>query len=246
MNFLTSRSGPFRKGSAADRGRLMRFPALRAARPGFWRGLRQLGPGVVTGAADLDPSAVVTATVAGAAFQYSVVWVVLLCVPFLLTIFAVASRIGLESGQGLLAIVRGHYGKVWAWLGAGFTIVTNLVVIIADLMAVSESFSILLRQPRHFFVAVTAFSVWYVLIFHDYRKITRALVLVSLPLYLYLVAAFIAMPGPRQLLTSIVLPRVHLTADYVEVVVALFGSFLGITIRLFLERRRFRRGVASG
>ncbi len=217
------------KGQAKPPSNVVRFPQAQPP-PGTGReilaSLRRIGPGLVTGAADLDPSAVVTATVAGAAFGGSVLWVVILCVPFLLTIFEVAARIGTETRQGLLDIVRDNYGRSWALIGAGVTIITNLVVIIADTMAVSEGFAIILRQPRMYFVAGTAFSVWYILIFHDYRRITRALVLISAPLYLYMVAAFLVMPAPAKLLHDILVPHVRTMPDYVEAIVALFGSLL--------------------
>ncbi|MBV8205336.1 MAG: divalent metal cation transporter [Acidobacteria bacterium] len=219
-----------RKGTAADRGTVLRFPApapppLEGA--SLWRRLIALGPGVVTGAANLDPSAIVTATVVGAAFGHSLLWVVLLCVPFLLTIFSVTARIGVETRQGLLDIVRSNYGRGWALAGAIGTIAVNMAVVIADLMAVSDALSIILRQEREFFVAVMAFSVWYILIFHDYRKITRFLVLLSLPLFTYLaVAVIVSRHDMGGLLGSVVLPRARMNADYVEGLVALFGSLL--------------------
>jgi Mn2+/Fe2+ NRAMP family transporter len=220
-----------RKGSAADRGKLIGWPphlqpAAANAPGGIWRSIWNLGPGLITGAADLDPSAVITATVAGAAYAFSLLWVVVLCVPFLLTIFSVTARIGIETRRGLLDLVRDHYGRNWAMAGALLTIVTNMAVIVADLMAVTEGLSIVLNQPRMFFVAVTAFSVWYILIFRDYRKITRALVVLSLPLYLYVAAAVMTAPGIRHLLWSTFVPHVQLTAGYVENIVALFGSLL--------------------
>ena len=217
-----------RGGSPKDRGRVLSWQTLPRLEPspGFWSGLHRIGPGIVTGAADLDPSAVVTATVAGAAFAYSLLWVVVLCIPFLLTIFAVTARIGVETRQGLLDLVRKNYGRNWAVAGAILTIVVNLAVIIADLMAVSEALSVITNQPRMFFVAITAFLVWYILIFCDYRKITRALVLVSLPLYLYVAAAFLTAPGLKQLLWRTLVPHMTYSAGYVEAVVAVFGSLL--------------------
>src|SRR5215471_17154962 len=68
-------------------------------------------PGIIAGAADLDPAAVLTATVAGASFGYSLGWVVLLCVPVLFSVFAVSSRIGSQTSKGLVELVRDHYGK---------------------------------------------------------------------------------------------------------------------------------------
>src|SRR5215510_11568537 len=68
-------------------------------------------PGIIAGAADLDPAAVLTATVAGASFGYSLGWVVLLCVPVLFSVFAVSSRIGHQTKKGLVQLIREHYGR---------------------------------------------------------------------------------------------------------------------------------------
>jgi Mn2+/Fe2+ NRAMP family transporter len=181
---------------------------------------------MVTGSANVDPSAVVTATVVGAAFSFSLLWVVLLCIPFLLSIFAVTARIGIETGQGLLDLVRVHYGRKIALVGAIIAIVVNMAVVVADLMAVSDALSIILGQPRMYFIAATAFSVWYILIFRDYRKITRVLVLLSMPLYLYIAAAFITAPGLGTLVWNAIVPHMRATPDYIQGVVALLGSFL--------------------
>jgi Mn2+/Fe2+ NRAMP family transporter len=204
----------------------VRFPtaAEKPTQAGWnvWR----LGPGIVTGAANLDPSAVVTATIAGAAFVHSLLWVVILVVPFLLAIFSVSTRIGVQTGQGLLDLVRSHYGRKFAVAGAALTIVTNLAVVIADIMAVSDAFSILTGLSRMFFIDATAFFVWYILVFQDYQKITRVLVILSLPLYLYVIAAVFTHPRIFALLGDIFMPRMQATPDYAENIVALFGSFL--------------------
>ena len=227
VNFPKFPNAPPRKGSPDDRGKVVRFPATEGeaqAHRGWslWR----LGPGVVTGSANLDPSAVVTATIAGAAFAHSLFWVVFLIVPFLLAIFSVTSRIGVQTGQGLLDLVREHYGRKYALTGAVLTIVTNLAVVIADIMAVSDAFSILTGLSRMFFIAATAFFVWYILVFQDYQKITRALVILSLPLYLYVAAAVLTHSGIGNLIHDVFLPRMQATSDYAENIVALFGSFL--------------------
>lgn len=205
----------------------MRFPAAteEAAQKARWSVWR-LGPGVVTGAANLDPSAVVTATIAGAVFVHSLLWVVILVVPFLLAIFSVTTRIGVQTGQGLLDLVRSHYGRQFAIGGAILTIITNLAVVIADIMAVSDACSILTGLSRMYFIAATAFFVWYILVFQDYQKITRALVVFSLPLYLYVAAAIFTHPRIFSLVADIFVPRMQATSDYAENIVALFGSFL--------------------
>lgn len=226
MNFPKFPSHAKRKGSAEDRGRVVKFPASTPLpKPSSWNVWR-LGPGVVTGSANLDPSAVVTATIAGAAFAHSLFWIVILIVPFLLAIFSVTSRIGVETGKGLLDLVREHYGRKYALTGAILTIITNLAVVIADIMAVSDAMSILTGLSRMFFIAATAFFVWYILVFQDYQRITRALVILSLPLYLYVAAAVLTHPSVPGLLHDVFAPRMQPTSDYAENIVALFGSFL--------------------
>lgn len=226
MNSRKSRSG-----TSADRGKVLRFPAATLPQPpagasGFLHKLSHLGPGIVTGAANVDPSLVITATVAGASFHYSVLWVVVLCVPFLMSTFNVSGRIGYETQKGLVDLLRENYGRSWALACAAFVVVINMAMIIADLMAVSDALSIILRQGRVFFVAAAAFTIWYILIFRDYRKITRALLWLSLPVFVYVAAAFVAAPSARDVVVSTFAPRVAHTGDYVAAVVGLFGSLL--------------------
>ncbi|MGZ4811684.1 MAG: NRAMP family divalent metal transporter [Terriglobales bacterium] len=224
--------GERRRGSPEDRGRgrLLNFPdqrsSLEAQQHGWlWR-LWHVGPGLVTGASDLDPSAVITATVVGAAYQLSLLWVVLLCVPLLLALFSVTARIGVETRKGVLDLVRENYGRGLAVLLASITILISMAVIIADLMAVSEAFSVILNVPRAYMVAVIAFSVWYVLIFRDYRRITKALVIFSLPLYVYVASAFLTGPRFGELLHQVFVSAFAHKPHLVDGVVALFGSLL--------------------
>lgn len=222
----TVNSRKSRKGSPADRGKVVRFPERQPSANTGWRRLAHLGPGIVTGAANVDPSLVVTATVVGAAYHYSMLWIVLLCVPFLVAIFHVSGRIGYETRKGLVDLLREHYGQGWALACAAVIVVINMAMIVADLMAVSEGLSIILQQARPYFVAAVAFSVWYVLIFRDYRKITHALLWLSLPLFVYVGAAIVSAPSLQSVLTSTVLPRISHSPDYVTAVVGLFGSLL--------------------
>ncbi|HEY2912269.1 MAG TPA: divalent metal cation transporter, partial [Candidatus Angelobacter sp.] len=132
-------------------------------------------PGIIAGAADLDPAAVLTATVAGASFGVSLGWVVVLCVPVLFSVFAVSSRIGQETKKGLIELVREHYGRKMALIIALLIVVVNMAMIVGDIVAVSDSCSLLTMSPRLFFLAIVGFTVWYVLIIGDYQKTTKVL-----------------------------------------------------------------------
>lgn len=168
--------------------------------PGLVGQLRRLTPGIVAGAADLDPAAVLTATVAGASFGYSIGWVVLLAIPVLSAVFSVSARIGHHNSRGLVELIRMTYGRMAGWGMAAAMITVNMTMIIADLVAVSDAFSLILQQHRIFFLPITAFAVWYLLVVGDYRKSSRALIWFALFQGAYLVAAVMAVSSWTALL----------------------------------------------
>ena len=225
------------RGTAGDRGRVVAWPrpgfpslnptaAREVASEGFRNALRRLSPGLITGVADVDPSLVVTATVIGAAYGFSLLWAVVLCAPILVSVFAVSGRIGHETHKGLVDLLRSNYGKSIAALCALIIILINLAMIIADIMAVTDGMSILLGQRRAMFIAVVAFAVWYILIFRDYRRINHALVWFCMPVFAYVASAVLAAPPPVTVLLNTFVPRVLPDPQFLFALVGLFGSLL--------------------
>lgn len=182
--------------------------------------------GVVAGAADLDPAAVLTATVAGATFGYSVGWVVLLSIPVLWSVFSVSARIGRDSRKGLVELVREQYGRNAALALAFGVFIVNFTMIIGDLVAVSDALSIVTNQWRAFFLVPLAFLVWYMLIVGNARKSMERLGLLSLFLIAYVVAACFTVRSPGALARGILLPQIEATSAYSMAVIAVFGSLL--------------------
>ncbi len=182
--------------------------------------------GVVAGAADLDPAAVLTATVAGATFGYSVGWVVLLSMPVLWSVFSVSARIGRDSRKGLVELVREQYGVKAALALAVGVFIVNFAMIIGDLVAVSDALSIVTNQWRAFFLVPLAFIVWYMLIVGNTRKSMERLGLLSLFLIAYVVAAWYTVHSPAELARGILLPHFEASSAYSMAVIAVFGSLL--------------------
>jgi Mn2+/Fe2+ NRAMP family transporter len=206
--------------------------------------LHRLVPGVIAGAADLDPAAVLTATVAGASFGYSLGWVVLLCIPVLHTVFAVSSRIGQQTGQGLIDLIREHHGRRKAVVIAFLILVVNLAMIIGDLVAVADSCSLITAQPRTYFLAAIAFVVWYLLIVGNYQKTTKALGIMSLILIAYVVAAWRASGPLLSLASGVLIPKIAMSDAYTMGIVAVFGSLL--TPDVIVWQTSSRRGLPAG
>ncbi len=220
---MNSEDGPLRKGSPQDRGKLILLPGDSQHKAAFHK---RIIPGIIAGAADLDPCAVLTATVAGASFQLSVGWVVLLCIPILIQVFGVSARIGHETRLGLIKLVRDHFGRRWA-LGLAVMMVTvNVLMIVADIMAVSDSVSLLLKQPRWFFPALVAFTVWYILTLAGYDKVNRTLSALAVFLFAYVGAAFVSGHSFTTVARGVFLPRFSPGTGYVMAVIAVFGSLL--------------------
>ncbi len=206
--------------------------------------MKRILPGIIAGAADLDPAAVLTATVAGASFGYSVGWVVLLCVPVLFSVFAVSSRIGSETKKGLVELVRENYGRKIAFSIALLIVAVNMIMIIGDIVAVSDSVSLLTATPRAFFLAPIGFTVWYVLILGNYEKATRALGVLTLLLIAYVAAAWHVTSSFGDLARGIFLPKIQMNTAYMMAVVAVFGSLL--TPDVIVWQTSSKRGLPAG
>jgi Mn2+/Fe2+ NRAMP family transporter len=183
-------------------------------------------PGVVAGAADLDPAAVLTATVAGATFGLSIAWVVLICFPVLRSVFHVSARIGHESRKGLVELTREHYGRNAGLLLAIGIVAVNMTMIVGDLVVVSDAWGVVLNQPRLFFLAPMAFFVWYLLLLGNVDRITKWMGVLAFLLISYVAAAYMATPSTISLLKGILLPHIQVRTDYALGVIALFGSLL--------------------
>lgn len=200
-------------------------------------------PGIIAGAADLDPAAVLTATVAGASFGYSLGWVVILCVPVLFSTFAVSSRIG-QTGKGLIQLIREHFGKKTAIVVALLVVAVNLTMVVGDIVAVSDSVSLIAAVPRVYFLALIGFVVWYVLIVGNYQKTTKVLGTLTLILISYAVAAFHVTSSFTGLARGILLPKMQMNTAYMMGVVAVFGSLL--TPDVIVWQTSSRRGLPKG
>jgi len=212
--------------------------------PNFFHRATRILPGIIAGAADLDPAAVLTATVAGASFGTSLGWVVVLCIPVLFSIFSVASRIGHETRKGLVQLIREHYGSRTAVFIALLIVVVNMAMIVGDIVAVSDGFSLITMSPRIFFLAIVGFTVWYVLIIGNYQKTTKVLGTLTLLLVAYVVAAWRLTDSFTGLARDVLLPRIDVSRDYMMGVVAVFGSLL--TPDVIVWQTSSKRGLPEG
>ena len=125
-------------------------PSEAAADPAsLW--LEKLGPGLVTGAADDDPSGIATYSQAGAAFGYNLLWTLLLTYPLMVAIQLVSARIGRASGHGLATNLRRHYPLSMLYGAVTLLLVANTINIAADLTAMGAAVNLLIGGPTRFY-----------------------------------------------------------------------------------------------
>lgn len=186
--------------------------------------LRLLGPGLVTGAADDDPSGIATYSQAGAQFGYGLLWTVFLTTPFMIAIQLVSAQIGRTTGRGLAANVM-ELAPRWLVLGLVFLlVVANTLNIAADIAAMGESLSLVIGGLNHEHALIFASTSTLLQVFVPYRRYAPALKFLTLTLFAYVATALtVKIPWSTALLAAI-WPKANVNTDYLLMVVAVLGT----------------------
>jgi len=185
---------------------------------------RKLGPGLITGAADDDPSGIATYSQAGAAFGFGLLWTALICLPLMLTVQLMCGRIGLVSRSGLASALRDHYPRWLLWTACGLLVLGNTINIAADLGGMAAATTMLTGIPRAPLVPVFAVAILALLVYASYERMTSIFKWMTLALFTYLVAAFLARPDWIAVLRGTVVPEIASTQDYLLTFVAILGT----------------------
>ena len=186
--------------------------------------IKRLGPGLITGAADDDPSGIGTYSQAGAQFGYSLLWTLLLAYPLMTAIQLVSACIGRVTGKGLASNMRAHYPR-WLLYGAVILlVVANVINIAADLSAMGASAQLLIRTPQQLNVVVLGGVSVSLQIFVPYDRYARLLKGIALVLLAYVAVALVVPIHWGDVAHAIVLPRFSLSSDYLTTVVAVLGT----------------------
>ena len=200
------------------------------SRKRFNRFLRILGPGLITGAADDDPSGIATYSQAGAGFGYSLLWAFPLMFPLLVAVQESCSRIGAVTGKGLAAVLKENYSRKLLYFSVGLVVVANTINIGADLGAMAAAMKLLIPLPYVIWAILFAFVIVVLEIFVAYKAYARVLKWLAISLFAYPITAFlVGQPWGHILLITFSLPK-HLGFD----ITYIFVGMLGTTISPYL------------
>jgi Mn2+/Fe2+ NRAMP family transporter len=185
-----------------------------------------LGPGIVSGASDNDPTTVASLAVIGSTTTYALSWLVLLVIPMLSVVQAISAQIGMVTNAGLESVVRKRYGKGWAFLALVSVLIVNLMTLAADLEGGGAALSLLISLNYRWFIIPLAALAGFMLIFGNYKKIQRVLVYLPLIFLSYVAAAFLARPNWSDVLRNSLIPHLSFTGPTISGAIALLGTTL--------------------
>jgi len=197
---------------------------MRSERNPIKRFFKLLGPGLVTGASDDDPSGIGTYAVAGAAFGFSTLWTALFTLPLMAAVQLTCAHIGMVSGTGLAAVLRRHYARNLLYLTVFLLVIANTINAGADIGAIAAAINLLVPIPITALVLPIALVILALQIWGSYRLIARTFKWLVLVLFAYVGSAFFARPDWLQVAKASFLPRLSFDPQFLATLVAIFGT----------------------
>jgi NRAMP (natural resistance-associated macrophage protein)-like metal ion transporter len=183
-----------------------------------------MGPGLITGASDDDPSGIATYSQAGAQFGYSLGWTLLLTYPLMCAIQLISAHIGRVTGRGLAGNMRRHYPISLLYPLIGLLVIANTINIGADLGAMAAALRLLIDGPMLVYVAAFAIVTVLLEVFVRYSRYASVLRWLTLSLFAYVATVFAVGVPWLTVAWNLVLPHIKLSGDYLTVIVAVFGT----------------------
>ena len=185
-----------------------------------------LGPGLITGAADDDPSGISTYSVTGAAFGYMPLWTALFSFPLMAAVQLMCARLGLVTGRGLAGVVRRYYPPWVLWSACALLIVANVFNIGADLGGMAEATEMMTGIKSYYWTPFYTLLIISLLFFSSYRQFARIFKWLTMVLFAYIAAAFLAQPDWHAVLSATFMPRVEWSSAFLATFVGILGTTL--------------------
>jgi NRAMP (natural resistance-associated macrophage protein)-like metal ion transporter len=196
---------------------------------GFWgkvsKFFKMLGPGLITGASDDDPSGIATYSQAGARFGLTTLWTALITFPLMASIQEMCARIGLVTSVGLTTTLKNNYSKLLLYFMMIFSVPAIILNIGADIAGMGAVANLMVPgiHPVIFNICFTGILI-FLIIYLPYQKIVTILKYLCTSLFLYIAVPFFTKPDWAALLKNTFIPHISLNRDFIEIIVAILGT----------------------
>ena len=205
--------------------RVPEWSKRRSHQKGFGRFMRILGPGIVTGAADDDPSGIATYSQAGAQFGLQMPWTMLFTYPLMTAVQEACMRVGAVTGKGLAAVIREHYPRRILYPVVLLVVVANTFNIGSDIGAMAASARLLIPGLSFPLLALAfAIIILFLEVLVAYRTYVRILKWLTLSLFSYFITAFLIKVDWLTALSSTIVPHIEFNRQFLYIILAIFGT----------------------
>lgn len=186
--------------------------------------LNRLGPGLITGASDDDPSGIGTYSQAGAALGYSTLWTAIVTLPLMVVVQHVCAKIGMVSGRGLAGVLRRYYSKTLLYPVVIGLVIANTINAGADISAIAAAINMFVPIPISAMVIPIAVAIVVLQVWGSYRLIMKVFKWLTLSLFAYVIAAFLAKPDWYEVARATLIPQITFSSEYITTIVAIMGT----------------------
>ena len=190
----------------------------------FGRFMRILGPGVITGAADDDPSGIATYSQTGAQFGFGQLWTALYQLPLIIAVQEACARIGAVTGKGFAGVVKEHYSKKLLAGVVLLVVIANTINIGADIGAIASASQLVFNFSFAFYAIVFTVVIILLEIFITYKNYAKFLKFLTLSLLAYPVTALIVSEPWGQIFKATLIPHIEFSFQFLFIVVGVFGT----------------------
>lgn len=186
--------------------------------------LKTLGPGIITGASDDDPSGIGTYSQVGAQYGLGLTWLSVYLLPMNTAVQETVARIGIVTGKGLAGVIGKHYSKKILYILVSLLVIANTINIGADIGAMVASFQLLV--PINFYIGAILLTAGMLLleIFFSYHRYAKVLKWLTVSLFAYILTGFIIQPDWLVVLKSMAIPNIQLNTAFLAALVAVMGT----------------------
>jgi len=188
------------------------------------RFLSRLGPGLITGASDDDPSGIATYTQAGASLGYATLWTAIVTLPLMIVVQHICAKIGMVSGRGLASVLKHYYSRWLLYPVVACLVIANTINVGTDIAAIAAAINIFVPIPIAAMVLPIGAIIVVLQVWGSYRLIVKVFKWLTISLFGYVIAAFLARPDWRVVAGATFVPHFSLSLEYITTIVAILGT----------------------
>jgi len=207
---------------------------------------RAIGLGLITGAADDDPSAIGTYASAGATLGPSFLWTAPVTFPMMVAVVYLSSKLGLVTGQGLFAVIRDHYSRWFLYTVLTGVIIGNLIEAGADIGGMAAALNLLIPIPIGIIVVLVGLAIFVAQVWGSYTFLRNVFRVLAIALLAYVGSALLAHPDKAAVLRGSFIPTIRFDKNFLTMIVAVIGTSLSAYLYTWQSNEEVEEKIAAG